>query len=155
MSIPGVHTALHTHEAPWAHFVRQMVRRAPCGCRFLRLSILRWIQQHLWFSPLIFLHPIGCPAASHFVLGAKTGVEVFNSPSLGLGPAGFKPFKTLQRLFWHPWPAGQRTKATSIAFYWRSSVPFARLQTLPNLPKPSKGFFGTPDPQAKAPRRHQ
>ena len=35
-------------------------RRAPCGCRFLRLSILGWIQQNLWFSPLIFLHPVGC-----------------------------------------------------------------------------------------------
>ena len=61
--------------------MRQMVRRAPCGCRFLRLSILGWIQQHLWFSPSIFLHSVACPAASHLVLGAKTGVEVFNSPS--------------------------------------------------------------------------
>ena len=33
---------------------------------------------------------------------------------------GFKPSKTLQKLFWHAWPCAQGTKATSTAFSWPS-----------------------------------
>ena len=43
-------------------------------------------------------------------------------------------------------------KATSIPFYWRSRLPFARLQTLQN---PLKALLATLTPQANAPRPHQ
>ena len=48
-------------------------------------------------------------------------------------PSGFKRSKPSKRLFGTPNPAGKGTKATSIAFYWRSSLPFAKLQTLQTL----------------------
>ena len=75
----------------------------------------------------------------------------------------FKPSKTLPRLFWHPWPRRPRHqghmnsfflafKATSIACYWRSSLPCPKA-SMPfywrsslvceasNFPKPSQQLF--------------
>ena len=57
--------------------------------------------------------------------------------TLGPRPQPSKPSKTLQTLqtlhIRHP-----RAKATAMAFYWLSKLPFARPQTLQNSPKPSK-----------------
>ena len=36
---------------------------ALCGCPFLTLRTWAWIPQHLWSSPLISRHGVGCPAA--------------------------------------------------------------------------------------------
>ena len=82
------------------------------------------------------------------------------------------PSKRSKRLFGTPNPANKNIKATSVAFSWRSSLPFARPQTLQTLqtlqmpfwhPQPRRqrhqghinSFLAPPTLQAKAPGPHQ
>ena len=67
-----------------------------------------------------------------------------NSFFLAFKPAVCQPSKPTKRskcLFGRPNPAGQGTKAQSIAFSWRSSLPFASLQNPPNAPKLHQYLF--------------
>ena len=116
------------------------------------------------------------PAGQRTKATSNTFFLAFKAPSIyfycvqACRLPGFKPFKTLQNPPKPPKPSkGCRPthqghinsfclafKAPSLTFYWRSSLPFARLQTLQyppkppktpkNSPKPSKSFFSTPDP---------
>ena len=112
--------------------------------------------------PKPFLDPAGqrTKATSTGFLGLQRDINSFLlafKPAVCQASNPSKPSKTIQTLFGHPWPRRPKHeghinifffafKATSIACYWRSSLPFARLQTIQDILKPSKGFFGTPDP---------
>ena len=108
---------------------------------------------------------------------SKPSKRLFGSPNpainsffLAFKPAVCQPSKAPNPkcFFGSPNPAGQGTKAPSIAFSWRSSLPFASPQTL-QMPfwQPINNFFlafkpavcqpsNPPNaPQAKAPRPHQ
>ena len=60
-----------------------------------------------------------------------------------------------KRLFGTPNPAGNGTKAhISIAFYWRSSLPFARPPNPPNAPNLPNAFLAPPYPAGIGTKAH-
>ena len=87
-----------------------------------------------WRSSLPFASPQNQPNAPNAIWQPQP--RPINSFFLrsNLPFAGPQALQTLQMPFGRPNPSGQGTNAPSIAFSWRSSLPFATLHNLPNAP---------------------